>query len=380
MLSGLELGGAEKQAINFAKYLKHIGHSVSILGLTTPGRVNTICGLEGIECISMPIGDKVICYFFSQYNRIRTIRKKKEIWVSGESLMLKLAQYMKKKKIDVCISYCTYANTILGCAKKYYSKPVYIWYQRDAGIFDETEGYQKLAIEQMDYVLANGESGQRWIEKAYGKKAILIENGIMPEIPLKSRHEWRKKLAVNDATIVCTMVANLSSAKDHLSILKVWKALCEKKKDINMFLVFAGRFDDQYENLLQFVNENKLTEKVMFLGEVNDIAGLMTATDICMFGAKSEGSPNGIIEAGFAELPVVATDLPEIREVLAEDNYKYLFGRHEIDYAVESLLQLAENKEIRERIGLANKRKIEGKFSYEKNFKKIIALVEKASK
>ena len=376
VLSGLELGGAERQAINFAKYLKETGRSVTILGLTAPGRVNSICEQEKIPCVSMPAGNKKTCFLLSQYNRLRKLAKKKKIWDVGEALMIALGKYIKKEGFDVCISYCTYANTILGCTKKYYSKSIYVWYQRDAGIFDETEGYQKIAINQMDYILANGKTGQKWIQKAYGKNAILIANGIMPGTPISSRGEWRKKMAVDDATIVCTMVANLSGAKDHLSILRIWTALREKKKNSNMMLVFAGRFDDQYENLLQTVNKYKLTGQVLFLGEVSDINGLINATDICVFGAKSEGSPNGIIEACFAGLPVVATDLPEIREVLADDNYSYLFGMNEVEIATENLLKLAENKAVREQVGLANKRNVEKKFAYRENFSKIVSLVE----
>ena len=73
--------------------------------------------------------------------------------------MIALGKYIKKEGFDVCISYCTYASTILGCTKKYYSKPIYVWYQRDAGIFDKIDGYQNEPIRKMDYVLANTRSG-----------------------------------------------------------------------------------------------------------------------------------------------------------------------------------------------------------------------------
>ena len=228
----------------------------------------------------------------------------------------------------------------------------------------------------MNYVLANGRSGQEWIRRAYGVDAEIIYNGVVLCSPEISRVGWREKLKADESTVVCTMIANLSGAKDHLSVLKIWTELQRIDITHKLILVLAGRFDDQYESLQKFVDGHNLSEQVLFLGEVRDISGLLTATDICIFGAKSEGSPNGIIEASFAGLPVVATDLPEIREVLAEINYKFLFQRDNISCALEGLLELAENIELREQIGLMNREKAEAMFSYEKNFNKIIDLVE----
>lgn len=376
VLSGLQLGGAERQAVNFAKYLKETGQQVVILGLTNVGRVNKICEEENIKCISIATGSRMSNFILSKYNRLRRYAGQNEIWVAGEALMIRLAHYIKKEKFDVCISYCTYANTILGCSKKYYSKPIYVWYQRDAGIFDSIEGYQKDAAERVDYILANSRSGQQWIYKAYQKKAEIIRNGIIPSVPVMSRTKWREKMKVSENTIVCTMIANLSEAKNHMELLKIWRILKETDCKNKMILVLAGRFDNQYNSLLQYVNENALKEQVLFLGEVIDVSGLIGATDICVFGAKSEGSPNGIIEAEMAGLPVVATDLPEIREVVAEENYRYLFPRNNIEYAVKSLMELANSEALRRKIGLLNKKKVESDYSYKNNFNRIISLVE----
>lgn len=376
VLSGLELGGSERQAINFAKYLKATGRTVTVLGLTPPGLVNEICSEEDIECVSMPAGDSLTCRLVSYVSRMRKIFFNEEIWIAGEALMRCLARYIKKKHFDVCISYCTYANTILGCAQKYYSKPSYVWYQRDAGIFDETEGYQKKAIHNMDYVLANGYSGQDWIRKAYGVEASVIYNGVMLKEPEMSRIKWREKLKANESSIVCTMVANLSGAKDHLSLLKIWAELQKKSIDKKFILVFAGRFDDQYESLRRFAETNNVADQVCFLGQVMDIRGLLTATDICVFGAISEGSPNGIIEPALAGLPVVATDLPEIREVVAKENYEYLFTKGDISYAMLKLIELAADEKLRIHVGLKNQEKASQMFSPEQNFRKIVELVE----
>lgn len=379
ILSGMELGGAEKQAISFAKYLKNSGRYVTILGLTDEGRVSQICAQERIECMTMSAGNRLTCRLLSWKRCIIRLFTQREFWVAGEALMRRLAQYIRVNEYDVCISYCTYANTILGCTSKGHGSPIYVWYQRDAGIFDETDGYQKRAIFNMDYVLANGKSGQQWIKKAYGVEATVIYNGVSLKQPEKSRDEWRKAMHVEANSVVCTMIANLSSAKDHLSLIRLWREVLNREKDKKIFLILAGRFDNQYEVLKGYVERYYLEKRVIFLGQISDIEGLLYATDICVFGAKSEGNPNGVIEPALAGLPVVATDLPEIREIVAKENERYLFRKGDLEYAVNRLYELAENEELRKKLGEANRKKAQIMFSVEKNFQKIINLVERDS-
>ena len=163
VLSNLELGGAERQAINFAKYLRDNGYEVTILGLANLGIVCKICEEESIPWIYMPEGNiwfrKVLTFINLFIRRLG----KNDIWPQGLTLMYSLAKYIRKNKFDVCISYCTYANTILGCLKWFYKDCICVWFQRDAGIFDNTKGYQKKAIQNMNFVLANGNSGKEWI-------------------------------------------------------------------------------------------------------------------------------------------------------------------------------------------------------------------------
>ena len=55
---------------------------------------------------------------------------------------------------------------------------------------------------------------------------------------------------------------------------------------------------------------------VRFLGRRDDVADLMTAADVLCFPSRREGMPGTLVEALALELPVVATDLPSIVEVL----------------------------------------------------------------
>ena len=119
-------------------------------------------------------------------------------------------------------------------------------------------------------------------------------------------------------------------------LLNVWNELAHR--GIEYKLVLAGRHDDTYHELKNYVHENSLVDSVLFLGAIDDVFGLLNATDVFVFSTKSEGSPNAVIEACMSGLPVIANNLEEIREVVSPENYDYLFDKGDIEQVVSSLM------------------------------------------
>lgn len=352
VLSWMGQGGSERQAINLAEHLIECGNNVTVLGLDNPGKINDICSERNIKCISFPPKNTIysIAYKMLHILGIRPLTNE-EIALLG--LIRDLSVFIRKNNYDICISYCTTANIVLGMAKKRYSKITAIWYQGDAGIYDKCDGLQPEAIQYFDGIISNGITAYNWIKNAYGKESRIIHNGVKEVPPLKSRSEWRSEIGLTESDIICTMVANLTSAKDHMFLLKVWNEL--KDCPLPFKLCFAGVFGDKYDDLKNYVEYHQLNDVVFFLGYVSDIFGLLHASDICVFGAISEGSPNGIVEGCLSRLPVMATNLPEIREVISEENHRYLFDNGNSTQAVSNLIELGESITIRHKLGEKNR-------------------------
>lgn len=64
-------------------------------------------------------------------------------------------------------------------------------------------------------------------------------------------------------------------------------------------------------------------DDIRFPGQVDDVPGLLAASDMAVFSSKAEGCPNAILECMASGLAVVATDIPGIREAVGED-YEWL--------------------------------------------------------
>ncbi|MCR4754924.1 MAG: glycosyltransferase family 4 protein [Lachnospiraceae bacterium] len=349
-----DLGGAERQAINLALFLQKQGDEVTIMCLTPPGRVAEICNEKNIKYISFPPRNN---WFSIAYKVLHKTGIKKlsaeEIALNG--LIHDLAKHINDNCYDICISYCAYANTVLGNAKANGADAVCIWSQRDAGFHDHTGGLQQKAADSVDGCFSNSTSGSRWVKETYGLNPVLIYNGVKAASPEISRQEWRKRLNVKETDVVCTMVANLTPFKNHMFLLKVWKKLIQTNS--RFILVFAGKYAAEYDNLRSYVEENDLSDHVRFLGVVKDVSGLWSATDLCVHSAKAhcEGTPNAVIEADMFGLPVIGPDLPEIREAVSPHCFPWLHEYENIDMAIDLIIKIADNRQLYDELGNANK-------------------------
>ena len=134
-----------------------------------------------------------------------------------------------------------------------------------------------------------------------------------------------------------------------------------------MFL--AGRFDHKYEELKLQAQELNIESNVRFLDQVDDIAGLLSVTDLGVFSSRFEGCPNGVLECMNAELPMVATDIIGIREALGDD-YPYLAAISDYQAFANHILTFIDNDDLRGKIAQMNLRRAEQEFSPQKMFSK----------
>ncbi len=80
-------------------------------------------------------------------------------------------------------------------------------------------------------------------------------------------------------------------------------------------LFIAGRSGPATEELRQVANSQGTEDMITFGGYRDDVPDLMAAADVIVVPSRAEGSPGVLIEAMALGVPVVATDIPSVREV-----------------------------------------------------------------
>lgn len=108
-----------------------------------------------------------------------------------------------------------------------------------------------------------------------------------------------------------------------------------------------------------------LTDSVFFVGFKTDASTLLSAFDIFLFTSTKEGFPYAILEAGNAGLPVVATAVGGIPEVIDDMRSGILIQSKNPGEVARALSYMIDHKERREEFGKAIKERIEGRFNIE---------------
>ncbi|MDD3872619.1 MAG: glycosyltransferase [Methanosarcina sp.] len=152
-------------------------------------------------------------------------------------------------------------------------------------------------------------------------------------------------------------------------------------------LFIVGRDDGLKKSLEKRAQELKIADRIRFTGPVNheDIPLWISASDILVLPSLSEGRPNVILEALACEVPVVATNVGGIPELMVDGETGYLVPAKSPAELSRKINKLLEDKRLREDMGkLGRKNIIQKGLTWEAHAKQTVDiysdLLEKSSK
>ena len=120
-------------------------------------------------------------------------------------------------------------------------------------------------------------------------------------------------------------------------------------------------------NLLQHTRERGLQERVQVMGPVTvrEVLVMLAESDVFLFPSKFEGFPNSVAEAMAVGLPVVASPVGAIPEMVDVPEGGYLVDPDDPAGYAEALSRLRDNPSAMERMGRHNRRKAEREYDYD---------------
>lgn len=146
-------------------------------------------------------------------------------------------------------------------------------------------------------------------------------------------------------------IGRFSTQKNHIGLLKAFKLFHKTYPNSKLQLIGEGERKAEAE---QFVADNKLSEAVEFLGLKDNVYGYLHDADIFTLPSLYEGIPMTLIEAMGTGLPIVATKVGGIPDMLKDQESALLVDVDEEQIA-GAFMELAQNEEKRARLGLAAK-------------------------
>lgn len=346
----LGLGGTERQALQLARYLRGEHRSdVRILGLSREkGRFATLCDENGIPWQTIPVD-----------------------WPAGKlgraMAIAGFARRLRQERPDVLFSYNWLPNVLCGLTWRLSGAAILVWNQRNEGHDLDRSRSHRAAAHFTPCYISNSLHGKNFLVDTYGidpGKVAVIPNGVCLPLAGHGRNEWRRRLGLDADTFVACMVANLTAYKDHPTVLAAWRDVLDRTAGGGppAVLLLAGRLDYREPALKKIAFDLDLCGRVRFLGEIEDVAGLLSTSDLCVHSSNMEGCPNAVLEAMAAGLPVVATDIPGIREAVGPEGFRFLAPPGDPKGLADRILEFMSGAGVRSSVGSSMRRRVETEF------------------
>lgn len=271
--------------------------------------------------------------------------------------LLAFARWCRARQIAVLHTCEVYSNIFGLPGGALASVPVRIGSRRG---FIETKGLQRLqrlAYAAAHRVVANSRAAAERlrVEGVPASKVEVIPNGVDPLLfPPRDYSARPRRIAV---------VACLREEKRIDVLIAAAPTILARYPDAEFLIAGDGTCRDQ---LVAQARAAGVLDRFSFLGHRDDVPAVLAQADLFVLPSRSEAFPNSIIEAMAAGLPVVATDVGGIPELVADGWTGRLVPPGDHAALGGAILDLLDTPERAEEFGRAGRLKIERTYSFDR--------------
>lgn len=181
---------------------------------------------------------------------------------------------------------------------------------------------------------------------------------------------------ISESDVVITCIGFSISIKGLDTLIQSTKLLKDKKLASNIKVLIVGVSGTENEKLLNLAKEANIQDNIISLGIRNDIDDILNISDIYTQPSRTEAISLSIMEALNYALPVVATNVGGIPEVVEDGVNGYLCEKENAKDLSEKLGLLITNASLRKQFGIESI-EISKSFSLEESIKKLLNIYNK---
>jgi len=193
----------------------------------------------------------------------------------------------------------------------------------------------------------------------------VVENGTNPLNKIPLRNPSKKTTDV-------LFLGHINEAKGLLVILEAIRKINRTKANIFFHLVGGEEYEGDFDRIKE-VFEKSGFKNFYFYGHKNgkEKNEFLEKSDIFILPSYSEGFPNALLEAMSFGLPVVATRVGAIPEVIEHGKNGYLINPGDFESLSNAILTLSRSREKRLRFGENNYKKVKEHYNFEETYRKL---------
>ena len=176
-------------------------------------------------------------------------------------------------------------------------------------------------------------------------------NSIRAEPPVNAQemHVFRRTLGIFEDERMILAVGRLSKEKAQIDLLYAFKKLSDTHAEINARLVIVGDGPER-ENLEATAASLGIRDRVVFAGQARNVEVYYAAADVLANPSHSEGSPYVLLEAMAANLPIVATAVGGVPEMVENDQTALLVPVSDLQAMADAIARVLGDEQLAQRL------------------------------
>lgn len=281
--------------------------------------------------------------------------------------MRRFGRWCRACRIHVVQACDFYANVFALPVAALAGVPVRLGSRRDVLLPERSAGQQRvqrLAYQFAHRVVANSSAAsERLIEEGVPDwKVARIANGLDLARYTAAGGDSSAPQPTSREPRVITTVANLRPGKGHDVLLKAATRVVGRVPDVRFRIVGDGAHRRELERQAAALG---IAANVEFLGHRDDVPKLLRESDVFAFPSYMEASPNAVIEAMAAGLPVVATRVGGVPEIVEHERNGLLVAAGDERALAAGLLRVIERPDLASRLAAAARQAV-ARFSFDR--------------
>jgi L-malate glycosyltransferase len=357
-LDTLGRGGAEMQALDVCRNAARFGIEVTAVS-AGGGALEEDFRRSGVEFIRLQRKFPVDIYLASQLRNI--IRERQIEIVHGYQPVDGIHLYLASrglKNVGKVLSFQGFIND------------------------RKNRAAARFLVSRMDANIVVSQGLKAWLSEKdkidTTRNFSVIYNGADPERLRPTGRSIRRELGLASETPLIGMIGNFyrDPRKDQLTICKSLPAVFERFPEANC--IFAGGIEPGAENkmadCLNFCIENKIVDRVHFLGARSDVPDILAELDVFIFSSLHEGLPIAVSEAMLAGVPMIVSDIEPLLEATANGEYAEVFPVQNAAALGERVIELLQDPELSKNLAARAREYALANFSIDAHLRKLKTL------
>lgn len=352
-----EIGGAQTHLMEVVRYMHNAGHDVLVVTGTTGWLTNELAAI-GVDYEILP-------------DLVRDINPTKDIKTINS-----ICHILEDKQPDIIHCHSSKAGIVGRIAGAIKNIPV-VFTAHGWAFTSGVSSAKRIIYATIEHMMLgitrkvicvsefDRQLAKKWFRHNYNR-IVTVHNGIV------DKNLNSNIVRENSLPLKLVSVARFSHQKNNMQLIMAVEQINKLYSGcLQLNMVGDGPLLSEAK---AYVISHKLENYVHFLGSRTDVDDILNQNDIFCLISNYEGLPISIIEAMCAEMPIIASDVGGVNELVQDGVNGFLIPRGNISELVDKLKYILEHKELIKSMGEASRKIYEEEYTADRMNQKILSV------